>query len=55
MSKEVVARLLAMPRPSFSRELINMEREGLIRVSGRVIWLFDPDGLERGVIEGFRS
>ncbi len=39
VSKEVVARLLAMPRPSFSRELINMEREGLIRVSGRVIWL----------------
>ena len=53
VSKEVVARLLAMPRPSFSRELINMEREGLIRVSGRVIWLLDPDGLERGVIEGF--
>ena len=55
VSKEVVARLLAMPRPSFSRELINMERDGLIRVSGRVIWLLDPDGLERGVIEGFRS
>ena len=37
VSKEVVARLLAMPRPSFSRELISMERDGLIRVSGRVI------------------
>jgi CRP-like cAMP-binding protein len=53
VSKEVVSRLLAMPRPSFSRELIAMERDGLIRVSGRVIWLLDLDGLERGVIEGF--
>lgn len=51
VSKEVVARLLAMPRPSFSRELIAMERDGLIRVSGRVIWLLDIDGLERGMIE----
>lgn len=55
VSKEVVARLLAMPRPSFSRELISMERDGLIRVSGRVIWLTDLPRLERGVIEGFMS
>ncbi len=55
VSKEVVSRLLAMPRPSFSRELISMERDGLIRVSGRVIWLLDQDGLERGVIEGFQA
>jgi CRP-like cAMP-binding protein len=55
VSKEVVARLLAMPRPSFSRELIAMERDGLIRVSGRVIWLLDIDGLERGMIEGYHS
>jgi len=54
VSKEVVSRLLAMPRPSFSRELISMERDGLIRVSGRVIWLVDLDRLERGVIEGFQ-
>ena len=54
VSKEVVSRLLAMPRPSFSRELISMERDGLIRVSGRVIWLTDLDRLERGVIEGFQ-
>lgn len=54
VSKEVVSRLLAMPRPSFSRELISMERDGLIRVSGRVIWLLDLDRLERGVIEGFQ-
>lgn len=55
VSKEVVSRLLAMPRPSFSRELISMERDGLIRVSGRVIWLLDLDGLERGVMEGFAT
>jgi len=55
VSKEVVSRLLAMPRPSFSRELISMERDGLIRVSGRVIWLLDLDGLEKGVIEGFQA
>ncbi len=55
VSKEVVSRLLAMPRPSFSRELISMERDGLIRVSGRVIWLLDRDGLEKGVIEGFQA
>jgi CRP-like cAMP-binding protein len=54
VSKEVIARLLAMPRPSFSRELISMERDGLVRVSGRVIWLLDLDRLERGVIEGFQ-
>ncbi len=54
VSKEVVARLLAMPRPSFSRELITMERDGLIRVSGRVIWLLDIDGLERGMVETLR-
>jgi CRP-like cAMP-binding protein len=53
VSKEVVSRLLAMPRPSFSRELIAMERDGLIRVSGRVIWLMDIDSLAKGLIEGF--
>jgi CRP-like cAMP-binding protein len=55
VSKEVVSRLLAMPRPSFSRELISMERDGIIRVSGRVIWLTDLDRLERGFIEGFQA
>lgn len=48
ISKEMVARLLAMPRPSLSRELISMEEDGLIRVSGRVIWLLDLKGLSAG-------
>lgn len=46
VSKEVAARLLAMPRPSFSRELVRMEKDGLLRVSGRVIWLTNLEGLE---------
>jgi CRP-like cAMP-binding protein len=54
VSKEVVARLLSMPRPSLSRELISMENDGLIKVSGRVIWLVDVPALERGILEGFK-
>jgi len=55
VSKEVVSKLLAIPRPSFSRELISMARQGLIRVSGRVIWLLDLDRLEKSGIErGFQ-
>lgn len=34
-----------MPRPSFSRELVRMEKEGLIRVNGRIIWLLDIHSL----------
>ncbi len=52
-SKEVIARLLAMPRPSFSRELISMERDGLIKVSGRVIWLVNLQALESGLTEDY--
>ncbi len=51
VSKEVVARLLAMPRPSFSRELISMEKDGLVRVNGRVVWLKDIQGLACGLYE----
>lgn len=55
VSKEVVARLLAMPRPSFSRELISMEKDELIRVNGRVIWLVDIRGLACGLVEDCES
>jgi len=54
VSKEVVAKLLAMPRPSFSRELIAMEEDGLIKVNGRMIKLLDVPTMENEVIEGFR-
>ncbi len=53
VSKEVIAKLLAMPRPSFSRELISMEKDGLLRVFGRTIELLDLSKLENDVIEGF--
>lgn len=48
VSKAMVAKLLAMPRPSLSRELISMEEDGLIKVAGRVIWLLDLKELSAG-------
>ncbi|HHX36394.1 MAG TPA: Crp/Fnr family transcriptional regulator [Clostridiaceae bacterium] len=48
VSKEVVSRLLAMPRPSLSRELVKMEKDGLIHVDGRSIELLNLADLERG-------
>lgn len=53
VSKEVISRLLAMPRPSFSRELINMERDGFIKVNGRNITIIDLKELEDGALEGY--
>lgn len=54
VSKAMVAKLLAMPRPSLSRELISMEEDALIKVSGRVIWLLDLKELSAGMeIEDF--
>ncbi|MDO5732478.1 MAG: Crp/Fnr family transcriptional regulator [Eubacteriales bacterium] len=48
VSKEVAARLLAMPRPSFSRELLRMENDGLLKVNGRDIWLLNLFALDNG-------
>ncbi len=50
VSKEIASRLLAIPRPSFSRELIAMEKDGLVKVAGRVIWLLDLKALESGIL-----
>ncbi len=44
-----------MPRPSFSRELIAMEKDDLLKVSGRIIWLTDLKGLENSVDRDFAS
>ncbi len=55
VSKEIVAKLLAMPRPSFSRELVAMERDGLIRVNGRDIILCDVQKLETEIVEGLAA
>ena len=54
VSKEVVAKLLAMPRPSFSRELIAMEKGGLLEVHGRTILLLDVAALVSVVVEGLQ-
>lgn len=55
VSKEIVAKFLAMPRPSFSRELIAMEKEGLIKVEGRTITLCDVAKLETEIVEGLAA
>ena len=55
VSKEIAAKYLAMPRPSFSRELIAMEKDGLIKVSGRKITLCDVAKLETEIVEGLSA
>ncbi|MDY3118842.1 MAG: Crp/Fnr family transcriptional regulator [Peptoniphilus sp.] len=45
MNREELADYLAVPRPSLSRELMKMHREGIIRLSGRRL-SFDPEALE---------
>ncbi|MBN1892173.1 MAG: Crp/Fnr family transcriptional regulator [Clostridiales bacterium] len=54
VSKEVVAKLLAMPRPSFSRELIQMQKDGFIAYEGRNVRLLDIQRLEAEVVEGLQ-
>ena len=49
VSKEVIAKLLAIPRQSFSRELSRMESEGRIKVEGRTIGIIDLPSLEREI------
>ena len=55
VSKEIAAKYLAMPRPSFSRELISMEKDGLIKVNGRRITLCDVARLETEIVEGLSA
>lgn len=45
MSREALADYLAVPRPSLSRALMKMHREGLIDLNGRKV-SFDPGNLE---------
>jgi CRP-like cAMP-binding protein len=54
VSKEVIAKLLAMPRPSFSRELMQMQKDGLLEVSGREIRLKDIERLESEIVEKYQ-
>ncbi|MBP5186433.1 MAG: Crp/Fnr family transcriptional regulator [Clostridiales bacterium] len=52
-SKEVIAKLLAMPRPSFSRELSQMVKDGLILVDGREIQILNLERMEKDIVEGY--
>ena len=45
MNREALADYLAVPRPSLSRTLMKMHREGLIDLDGRKV-SFDPENLE---------
>ncbi|MCR4628140.1 MAG: Crp/Fnr family transcriptional regulator [Clostridium sp.] len=44
--REELADFIGAARPSVSRELMNMQREGLVRVEGRKIFLAGPEVLD---------
>lgn len=46
MNREELADFLNTARPSLSRELMNMQREGLIQIQKRDIYIVDADGLQ---------
>lgn len=50
-SRELIAKYLAMPRPSFSRELTQMCRDGVLEVEGRRVRILDHRKLEQILIE----
>ncbi|MGL5330431.1 MAG: Crp/Fnr family transcriptional regulator [Peptostreptococcaceae bacterium] len=47
VTKEKLAESLGIPRPSLSRELINMKNEGLINYSRNIIKILDKEKLEK--------
>lgn len=51
-SKEELAEFLGVARPSLSRELSAMERDGLIRVEGRLVRIVDRRALEETLASG---
>lgn len=50
-SREVVAKFLSIPRPSFSRELSAMEKDGIISCSGRRVTVLDEHSLRKEIGE----
>lgn len=50
-SREVVAKYLSIPRPSFSRELSAMEKEGMLSLSGRTVEILDKPSLKKAIGE----
>ncbi|MGL5693867.1 MAG: Crp/Fnr family transcriptional regulator, partial [Peptostreptococcaceae bacterium] len=51
ITKEKLAESLGIPRPSLSRELINMKNEGLIDYSRNIIKILDKEKLEKTLSE----
>ncbi len=50
-SREVVAKFLSIPRPSFSRELSAMEKNGIVEFSGRTVTILDDLFLRKEIGE----
>ncbi|MBR4009975.1 MAG: Crp/Fnr family transcriptional regulator [Clostridiales bacterium] len=50
-SREVVAKYLSIPRPSFSRELSAMEKDGIVKYSGRTVTILDDLSLRKEIGE----
>lgn len=45
-SRSEMAELLGIPRPSLSRELVNMQNDGIIEFNRNIIKLLDIEALE---------
>ncbi|MBR3058523.1 MAG: Crp/Fnr family transcriptional regulator [Clostridiales bacterium] len=51
-SRETIAKYLAMPRPSFSRELARLASDGILKTEGREVTVLDFKKLEEVVLDG---
>lgn len=47
MNREELADYLGVTRPSLSRTMMEMQKQGIIRIEGRTVWLEDMDELEK--------
>ena len=45
VSRQAMAQQLGIPRPSLSRELVNLRRDGLIKFQGKLVLLNDVVGM----------
>ena len=52
MNREELADYLGVTRPSLSRTLMEMQREGLIRIEGRTVWIRDAEKLGKMMEDG---
>lgn len=54
-SREILAKYLAIPRPSFSRELAQLVSDGIIQVDGRKVRIMDRQQLEHILSENVKE